>query len=146
MPQNIETSISINASAEKVWRIFTDFKEYPRWNPFLKRVFGKPTQNSSAIVFDFYFKGIFLPAKVIIYTCVFASEISWRGGFPLFLKYLFFGDHRFLFEEVSKNQTLFKHRAVLSGIMPSILKTHIQTAVKNSHLEMNQKLKELSER
>jgi uncharacterized protein YndB with AHSA1/START domain len=31
--KEIHTEIEINASAEKVWRVLTDFAAYSEWNP-----------------------------------------------------------------------------------------------------------------
>jgi hypothetical protein len=39
--KEIYTEIDIDASAEKVWDVLADFKEYPKWNPFIINVSGK---------------------------------------------------------------------------------------------------------
>jgi hypothetical protein len=36
--KELHTEIEINASAERVWRVLTDFAAYPKWNPFVRRV------------------------------------------------------------------------------------------------------------
>jgi uncharacterized protein YndB with AHSA1/START domain len=36
--KQIKTEILINADAEKVWRILTDFEKYSIWNPFIKSI------------------------------------------------------------------------------------------------------------
>jgi uncharacterized protein YndB with AHSA1/START domain len=38
--KEIHTGIEINASAEKVWRVLTDFAAYPEWKPFVRRIDG----------------------------------------------------------------------------------------------------------
>ncbi|MEI1280177.1 SRPBCC domain-containing protein [Leptospira venezuelensis] len=144
-PQTIVTSIEIQASPEKIWSIFTDFSKFPSWNPFLKRILGKPVQDGTIIVFDYYFTGVYLPTKALIYELTNSKSISWKGAFPLFFKYMFAGDHRFTLEKITPGRTKFSHTAILTGIMPSVFSSHIQTAVRNSHIKMNQRLKELSE-
>jgi hypothetical protein len=42
--KEINTEIEINASAEKVWQLLTDFAAYPQWNPFIRSVNGKPEE------------------------------------------------------------------------------------------------------
>ena len=39
--QQIETAIEINAPAERVWRILTDFEAMPSWNPFIRSIKGE---------------------------------------------------------------------------------------------------------
>src|SRR5208337_3854746 len=34
--KEIHTEIEINAPAEKVWKVLTDFAAYPEWNPFVR--------------------------------------------------------------------------------------------------------------
>jgi uncharacterized protein YndB with AHSA1/START domain len=41
MPREIHTDILINADPEKIWKILTDFDNYPNWNPFIRSVKGK---------------------------------------------------------------------------------------------------------
>jgi hypothetical protein len=41
MAKEIKTEILINANTEKVWSIFSDFKNYPNWNPFIKFLAGR---------------------------------------------------------------------------------------------------------
>jgi hypothetical protein len=37
----VDAVVEINASAEDVWEVLTDFDAYYQWNPYLKRVKGK---------------------------------------------------------------------------------------------------------
>jgi uncharacterized protein YndB with AHSA1/START domain len=39
--KEIHTEIEIDAPAEKVWRVLTDFAAYPEWNPFVRRLEGE---------------------------------------------------------------------------------------------------------
>jgi uncharacterized protein YndB with AHSA1/START domain len=41
MPQTISTTITIQASANKVWTVLTNFETYPIWNPFIKSIEGE---------------------------------------------------------------------------------------------------------
>ncbi|MDC3352182.1 SRPBCC family protein [Crocinitomicaceae bacterium] len=36
----LETTIIINAPIQTVWTIFSDFKKYPEWNPFVHSLNG----------------------------------------------------------------------------------------------------------
>ena len=41
--KELHSQIEINASAERVWQLLTDFASYPQWNPFIRRISGEPT-------------------------------------------------------------------------------------------------------
>ena len=43
MALEIKTEIIINATPEKVWKILTNFRAYPNWNPFIKSIEGQVT-------------------------------------------------------------------------------------------------------
>jgi uncharacterized membrane protein len=34
--------IHMKAPAQRVWQVLTDFAAYPEWNPFIRRVNGRP--------------------------------------------------------------------------------------------------------
>ena len=38
--------IEIDAPAERVWQILTDFRRYPEWNPFMPRVAGEAARRA----------------------------------------------------------------------------------------------------
>ena len=38
--KELHSEIEIDASAERVWGILTDFASYPEWNPFIRRISG----------------------------------------------------------------------------------------------------------
>jgi uncharacterized protein YndB with AHSA1/START domain len=39
--QTLHASADIDAPAERVWRVVTDFARYPEWNPFIVRAAGE---------------------------------------------------------------------------------------------------------
>jgi hypothetical protein len=39
--KELHSEIEIDASAERVWDILTDFASYPQWNPFIRRIGGE---------------------------------------------------------------------------------------------------------
>ena len=49
--KQIRKVIEINASAERVWRILTDFEAYPQWNPFIKEISGELTVGGTLSVY-----------------------------------------------------------------------------------------------
>ena len=41
--KELNNEVEINASAERVWQLLTDFAKFPQWNPFIQRLSGEPT-------------------------------------------------------------------------------------------------------
>jgi hypothetical protein len=39
--KELHSEIEIDASAERVWGVLTDFGSYPEWNPFIRRIGGE---------------------------------------------------------------------------------------------------------
>ena len=39
--KELHSEIEIDASAERVWGVLTDFASYSQWNPFIRRIGGK---------------------------------------------------------------------------------------------------------
>jgi uncharacterized protein YndB with AHSA1/START domain len=41
--KELHSEIEIDAPAERVWHLITDFASYPQWNPFIRTISGPPT-------------------------------------------------------------------------------------------------------
>ena len=91
---NIEHGIDIDAPADTVWAVVTDFARYPEWNPFMT-IAGKPSDGESLEV-------TIRPGKrtMTFKPTVLAHEpgrqLQWRGR--LILPGIFDGEHRFRVE------------------------------------------------
>ncbi|MGA2524666.1 MAG: SRPBCC family protein [Candidatus Bathyarchaeia archaeon] len=43
----------INSSAKRLWALITDFEDFPRWNPFIRRATGEiKTEQDSKYSFN----------------------------------------------------------------------------------------------
>ena len=40
--KELHSEIQIDAPAERVWKLLTDFDSYPQWNPFIRNIGGLP--------------------------------------------------------------------------------------------------------
>lgn len=134
----VETTIEINASAEKVWNILMDFKNYGHWNPFIKSVEGNVAQGKKIKV---VLNGMKL--KPIVHSLNRFKRFSWKG--KIAIRGLFDGHHQFEIKEIAANRVSFRHFEDFSGILLPVFKKKLLRDIKPEFEKMNSVLKERAE-
>ncbi|MBI3258853.1 MAG: SRPBCC domain-containing protein [Ignavibacteriae bacterium] len=144
MAKEISTEILINASPEKVWLVFTDFSNYPQWNPFIKSVAGEVSiGNTIAVLLEPPGgKGMTFKPKVLAYEK--NKEFRWIGN--LLFPGLFDGEHKFELINNGDGTTTFRQSEKFKGILVPLFNKMLDTTTKDAFNLMNLKLKELVER
>ncbi|MDD1720479.1 MAG: SRPBCC domain-containing protein [Euryarchaeota archaeon] len=141
--KRIRAEIEINASAERVWHILTDFEAFPQWNPFIRQISGELKVGGKLDVFlqPSGQRGMrFHPVVLAAEPC---RELRWLGrawGIPK----LFDGEHSFTIERRDANRVRFVQQEVFSGILVSLLRSTLGAAERGFG-EMNEALKTLAE-
>lgn len=145
--QELKTSVRINAPAEIIWNILTDFKAYPRWNPFTPYVHGEA--QAGAVVFEVAYiaPGVFLPIAMEVIACEPGRELAWRGKAPHWFAAISLGEHHFTIRPIPEENGVceFTHYALLRGIVMQLGANHIQKYIKPIHEARNRALKERAE-
>jgi hypothetical protein len=133
----------INASADKVWNVLTDFGSYPDWNPFVIKLEGD-TQEGNQIVVNLKMEGskpqTFQP---MVLKKELNKEFRWKG--KLFVQGLFDGEHYFQLNRISENETEFIHGEVFSGVLVAPIMSLIGEKTENGFNAMNSALKSRAE-
>jgi len=142
--KEIKTEILINASPDKVWKVLTDFKAYPAWNPFITSVEGEVFEGSK-----FKVRIQTLGSSPMSFEPVCLSfnknvEFSWLG--KLVMKGVFDGKHSFELIEVNKGKTKFIHREEFKGMLVPLFWKNLDVNTRWSFEMMNDKLKEIVEK
>ena len=141
--KKIRKEIEINASAERVWHILTDFVAFPQWNPFIREIQGELKVGGKL---DVYLqpsgqRGMrFHPVVLAVEP---SRELCWLGrlwGIPK----LFDGEHSFTIERLGTNRVRFVQQELFTGILVSPLSSTLSGA-ERSFVEMNEALKTLAE-
>jgi hypothetical protein len=141
--KELKTSIEINSSPAKVWKILLDFDKYPQWNPFIKKLRGKPKvgEKMEAKIHppgqrDMKFKPILLKVDK-------NKELRWIGH--LLFPGIFDGEHIFIIEKIENSKILFRQEEKFSGILVPIFWKNLYQHTRIGFIEMNQALKERAE-
>jgi len=134
MKYQIETTIEIDASPAKVWRIFSNFKNYPKWNPFIASLTGE-VKVGEIIHVDL--NTMKFKPRVLKFDQ--NQELRWKG--KLFIKGLFDGEHYFQLIANQNGTTTFIHGENFGGILVRLLRKKLDTEIKEGFQEMNMALK-----
>lgn len=143
MAKEIKTEILINAIPEKVWSIFTNFDNYPNWNPFIKSIKGDVKVGNKIIarIEPPEVKGMTFKPKILTFET--NKELKWLGY--LFFEGLFDGEHKFELIDNKNGTTTFRQSEKFKGILVPLFKNMLDNNTIKGFEEMNRKLKELAE-
>ena len=117
--KHIATEIEIAAPPAAVWAALTDFKRYPDWNPFIRRIAG-PLEVGGEIQVTFRLPSApddgagDMAFEPTLMTVERDRELRWRGR--LWLPGLFDGEHWFRLEASPAGARL-SHGEDFSGLL-----------------------------
>ena len=117
--KEIYSEIEINASTEVVWEILMNFKDYPRWNPFMKQISGHATEGSRIKVFLQPPNSRGMTFKPKILECTPKKKLKWIGH--LFLPKIFDGEHSITIKYIDDNNVLLIQKERFKGIIVPFL-------------------------
>jgi hypothetical protein len=139
----VETHISINAQAERVWSLLVDFPSHQRWNPFIRSIEGRPAVGQALKVFiqPPGGKGMnFRPTVLAVET---NRELRWKG--KVVIAGLFDGEHYFRLEPKPDGGLVFHQGEVFTGMLVPLFKRSLDGATKQGFIAMNVALKREAE-
>ncbi|MFQ5873499.1 MAG: SRPBCC family protein, partial [Dehalococcoidia bacterium] len=138
--KKIRTEIEINATAERVWQVLTDFTAFPDWNPFIQQVKGQVEVGEQLEVFLQPPDGRGMTFKPKVVTAEPNREFRWRGR--LWIPGLFDGEHAFIIEPLGENRVRFEQGEAFGGILvPLLAFMGLFIKTEQGFQEMNQALK-----
>jgi hypothetical protein len=138
------TMTEIEAPAERVWHILTDFARYPEWNPFIRRIEGEPSRRA-ALDLVLQPEGAkprrFRPRIVTFRP---PKELRWRAR--TLLPGIFQGEHRFVVEDLGSRRSRLIHEQRVRGLAVPFLRARLEEPVRRGFDAMNLALKQVAER
>ena len=140
--KEIYTEIEINASAGIVWSILTDFDDFSRWNPFIRKISGKLQEGAQieVSITPPNSNGMKFRPKILTYDP--ERELRWLGNF--WIPKLFDGEHSLVIKEISENKVLFIQKERFSGLFVPFLSGTLKDTQSGFEM-MNHALKEEAE-
>lgn len=139
----IRTEIEINASAEHVWSILTNFPDHPTWNPFIHNIEGLVQQGEKLTVSVKPKDGKGMTFRPTVLVAMPNQELRWVGR--LLFKGIFDGEHYFQIIEIEPNRVNFVHGEKFSGLLVTLAKSSLNGVTKSSFIEMNKAIKRKAE-
>jgi len=141
--KELRSQIEIEAPAARVWQVLTDFAAYPEWNPFIRRVNGRPEVDEQLVVRmrpsgtkGMTFRPTVLKAEP-------NRQLRWLGH--LLMPGLFDGEHVFEIEELDQDRVLFTQREIFRGLLVPLLARSLDRDTQRGFEEMNRALRERAE-
>ena len=140
--KQLSSEIIINSSANLVWELITDFGNFPRWNPFIRRATGKIKTGEKLEIFiqPSGTKGMTFHPKVLKVDP--NHELRWLGR--LYLPWLFDGEHALIIEPSSENSVNFIQREKFVGLLVPFARSLLRDTQRGFE-EMNRALKQRAE-
>jgi hypothetical protein len=136
----LRTETQIDAPVDRVWNVLMDFAAYPTWNPFLRRIGGRPEVGSRLDV-EIGASGTRpMRFRPTVMSVVPNREFRWLGH--LAIRGLFDGEHIFELAPVGSGSTRFVQRERFRGLFLPFLARRLEKDVRRGFEEMNRALRE----
>ena len=141
--KELHSEVEINAPAERVWQLLTDFTSYPRWNPFIRSISGEPTTGERLEVRIEPPDGRGMTFKPTVLNAEPNRELRWLGH--LLVPGLFDGEHSLAIQPLEENRVRFIQSETFRGLLVPLFSRSLDHNTRRGFEEMNRALKERAE-
>ncbi len=142
--KEIRTEIEIRASAEKVWDLLTDFKNFEQWNPFIRKIEGTPALGTEIKIHLHTSRGKSRTYQPKITKLEPLKELRWFGKSTI--PGVFNGERIFVLEPIEGNQIRFIHKEIFTGLLVNLVGNRLDKDMYSSFISMNEALKKTAEK
>ena len=140
--RSVHDQIDIDAPPERVWREFTDFRSFPSWNPFIRKMSGKlkPGRRLRVKLRLGRWLVTLRPRVTVVKP---GRELRWLAREPV--PHLFDVERVFMFEPRGGG-TRFVQSETGRGLLAPILMPILHRPIAKGYAALNQALKVRAER
>ena len=142
--KELYTQIVIQATAEAVWRVLTDFERYPEWNPYISSIEGKFTAGERLEVKFIRGQTKSMTFRPTVQYSEAFREVRWMGH--LILPLVLDGEHSFVITPIEGGSIRFVQKEIFTGLLVPLLWRDLDTHTREGFRRMNRALKERVER
>jgi len=139
-PSEVRTEIIINSTPHRIWKILTDTKNYPSWNPYIFEIKGGIIPGKFV---KFRMKGNPKERKFSAKILDFKNDTSWAWGGGLL--FLFKARHYFLLEQIDNDHTRLIQGEYWRGLFGNSYGKGVYKDACENFQKMNKKLKDFVE-
>lgn len=140
---HLHTEIEIDASADRVWAILSDFTSYPQWNPFIRSMVGAPQHGARLQLIIQPSGGKVMRFSPVVLAVEPRRELRWLGR--LVFPGVFDGEHRFVIAPLGEAKVRFEQSERFSGLLVSLFRASLDRDTRRGFEEMNRALKARAE-
>ena len=139
MTQQLQAEIEVQASAERVWEVLTDFAAYPEWNPFIVEASGEPVPGTRLELRMRLAGRRATTLRPQVLDAHPDRTFRWLGR--LLVPGLFDGEHRFTIQPAGPGQVRLTQHEEFRGVLAPLLLAMIAKSTLEGFHRMNQALK-----
>lgn len=137
-----DSTLDIDASADQVWAVITDFAKYPEWNTALPTI-GGDLRVGSTLSMELDLGGKRMAVTAEVQTLDPGRAFSWKGH--LGADVLFTGRREFTVAPAGPGASTFRHVESLSGLIVPLFLLAKGKAVATHHHGLNSAIKQRAE-
>jgi hypothetical protein len=139
MSRSLQAEVEIQASAERVWELLTDFAAYPEWNPSIVQAVGEPVPGQRLELHMRLSGGRGMTIRPEVLEADPGRALRWLGR--LLVPGLFDGEHRFTIQPSGPGRVRLTQHEEFRGLLAPLLLAMIAKPTLASFHQMNQALK-----
>jgi hypothetical protein len=117
--RTISTTVEIDAPPSEVWRVLTDGRSYPEWNPFIRSLEGELREGGALRTVIAPPGGRPTSFKPVVQEFVPEEKLAWLGR--VVLPGVFDGAHSFTLTELPEGRTRFVQAETFSGVLVPLM-------------------------
>lgn len=140
----IETSLEISASKERVWDIFTLFRQWDEWNPVITRM-RATLSPGTPLSFTIAVGGRELRIKAEMMKVEHGRELRWRGPPSFLLGRAIRGEHYLVVEHAGIGKSRILHGEKFAGVLVPLIWKKLRADLETAYSEMNRAIKARAE-